>query len=134
MKAHFRKIKVAAKEVLVVHLEGKVDIDSCDLFRQACRGPLWGRPVLFNLQSLSCIGSSGLRLFLESMNDLAKSNGSDVRFCAVRSDFTHVLEATPLGFRPRFEAEADAIHSYHFDQGELVRPVLASETDRSLEG
>ena len=116
MKAHFRKINVGAKEVLLVHLDGKIYIESCDLFRQACRGPLGGRPVLFNLQTLSCIGSNGLRLFLEAMNDLSKSSGSDVRFCAVRSDFTHVLEATPLGRRPRFESEADALRSYHFDQ------------------
>lgn len=119
MHAKFRKEDVVAngfkKEVMVVHLSGSIDAESVDLFRQACRGPLGGRPVLFHLGRLTYVGSTGLRAFLECLNDLTKSPGSDVRFCEVRNDFRHILEATPLRRRPCLESEIVAVDSYRFE-------------------
>lgn len=119
MQAKFRKEDVVAngikKEVVVVHLSGSIAAESVDLFRQACRGPLGGRPVLFHLGQLTYVGSTGLRAFLECLNDLTKSHGSDVRFCEVRNDFRHILEATPLRRRPCLDGELLAIDSYRFE-------------------
>ncbi len=103
---------MSQKEILIVHLSGNIDAESVDLFRQACRGPLGGRPVLFNLGNLSFVGSSGLRPFLESLNDLTKTAGSDVRFCEVRNDFRQILSATPLGTRPCLVNETSGVESY----------------------
>lgn len=100
------------KEVVIVHLSGEIDAESVDLFRQACRATLSGRSVLFNFENLSFVGSTGLRPFLESLNDLTKTDGSDVRFCEVRSDFRQILLATPLGRRPSLVNEASGIESY----------------------
>ena len=125
MQAKFRKEMVHAsvgmKEVFVVHLSGSIDVESVDLFRQACRGPLGGRPVLFHLGALSYVGSTGLRPFLESLYALTKHEGSDVRFCEVRRDFRQILEATPLGRRPFLDAENAAVDSYRFEYVEPVR-------------
>lgn len=126
MQAKYRKETVSSsngmKEVFVVHLSGTIDADSVDLFRQACRGPLGGRPVLFHLGGLSYVGSTGLRPFLESLYALTKVAGSDIRFCEVRRDFRHILEATPLGRRPFLDGETSAIDSYRF---EYVEPAQA---------
>lgn len=135
MQAKFRKEMVHAslgmKEVFVVHLSGAIDVESVDLFRQACRGPLGGRPVLFHLGALSYVGSTGLRTFLESLYSLTKQEGSDVRFCEVRRDFRQILEATPLGRRPFLDAEGSALESYRFDYVEPVRsaPPVATEPE-----
>ncbi|CAN5518241.1 hypothetical protein BH10BDE1_BH10BDE1_14250 [soil metagenome] len=121
MQAQFKKIQVVTghgqTEIMIVHLIGQIEADSVDLFRQACRGPLGGRPVIFNMTKLSIVGSNGLRAFLESLNDLTKVKGSDVRFCEVRNDLRHILEATPLGRRPMMATEEDAIQSYRITQG-----------------
>jgi anti-anti-sigma factor len=121
MQAQFRKVQLMIAqiemEVLVVHLSGQIDAESVDLFRQACRGPLGGRPVVFQMANLSIVGSSGLRAFLECLNNLTKVKGSDVRFCEVRNDLRHILEATPLGRRPMTATEEDAIESYRLSQG-----------------
>lgn len=119
MKATFRKHVILSpnlqKEIMIVHLSGSIDVESVDLFRQACRGPLGGRPVLFNLENLSFVGSTGLRPFLESLNDLTKTTGSDVRFCEVRNDFRQILAATPLGRRPCLLNEASGVESYRIE-------------------
>lgn len=119
MKAAFRKHVIlsmtAQKEILIVHLSGQIDAESVDLFRQACRGPLGGRPVLFQMGSLSFVGSTGLRPFLESLNDLTKEAGSDVRFCDVRNDFRQILMATPLGRRPCLENEKAGVESFRLE-------------------
>ncbi len=119
MKASFRKHVILSqthqKEVLIVHLSGGIDAESVELFRQACRGPLGGRPVLFNFENLTFVGATGLRPFLESLNDLTKTQGSDVRFCEVRNDFRQILAATPLGRRPCLTTEANGIESYRID-------------------
>jgi anti-anti-sigma factor len=119
MKATFRKhvllSPTAQKEILVVCLSGSIDVESVDLFRQACLGPLDGRPVLFNFEALSFVGSTGLRPFLESLNDLTKTAGSDVRFCEVRNDFRQILLATPLGRRPCLSNETSGVESYRIE-------------------
>ena len=134
MQAKFRKEEVQVngrtKEIMIVHLGGSIDAQSVDLFRQACRGPLGGRPVLFHLGGLTYVGSTGLRAFLECLNDLTKSAGSDVRFCEVRNDFRHILEATPLGRRPCLDGELLAIDSFRFEYAPLDQGV----GDLSAEG
>lgn len=119
MKATFRKHVIlsiqAQKEILIVSLCGQIDVESVDLFRQACRGPLSGRPVLFSLESLTFVGSSGLRPFLESLNDLTKVPGSDVRFSNVRNDFRQILMATPLGRRPCYDNEKIGLESFRHE-------------------
>ncbi len=126
MKASFRKHLILSiqsqKEILIVQLSGQINVESVDLFRQACDGPLAGRSVLFSLDSLSFVGSTGLRPFLEALNNLTKIIGGDVRFCEVRNDFKQILMATPIGRRPCYSSEKTGIESFRHEFLPMAMP------------
>jgi len=115
MEASFKSVQAFGKSLTIVHLAGRTEVESVALFRQACRGPLIGKNILFNFQKLNFTGSMGLRSFLESLHFLATDQGTDVRFCCVSPDFRLVLDATPLRFRPSFATETLGVASYEFE-------------------
>lgn len=115
MEASFKSVVAFGKSVTVVHLNGRTEVESVALFRQACRGPLVGKNIIFNFQKLNFVGSMSLRSFLESLHFLATDSSTDVRFCNVSPDFRLVLDATPLRFRPSFVAEDVAIASFEYE-------------------
>lgn len=115
MEASFKSVQAFGKTLTIVHLVGRTEVESVALFRQACRGPLVGKNILFNFQKLNFVGSMSLRSFLESLHFLATDQATDVRFCCVSPDFRLVLDATPLRFRPSFTTESQGVSSYEFE-------------------
>jgi anti-anti-sigma regulatory factor len=126
MEASFKSVEAFGKSLTIVHLSGRTEIESVALFKQACRGPLLGKDLLFNFQKLNFVGSMSLRSFLESLHFLATDLKTDVRFCCVSPDFRLVLDATPLRFRPSFTTEAQGVSSYEY---EAPRMVVSSPLD-----
>jgi anti-anti-sigma factor len=112
LQAIFQERHLETGRVAIVRLRGRVDIESTDLFRRACREALSGARVLFDFSKLSFVGSTGLLAFLESLNELALRSDTDIRFMQVSSDFRRVLEATPLGHRPYYDDENMAIRGF----------------------
>ena len=124
MEATFKSVEAFGKSLTIVHLSGRTEVESVALFRQACRGPLLGKNILFNFQKLGFVGSMSLRSFLESLHFLATDLKTDVRFCCVSPDFRLVLDATPLRFRPSFVTESQGVSSYEYEAPRmLVKPV-----------
>jgi anti-anti-sigma regulatory factor len=120
MEATFKSVEVFGKSLTIVHLVGRTEVESVALFRQACRGPLLGKNILFNFQKLNFVGSMSLRSFLESLHFLATDLKTDVRFCSVSPDFRLVLDATPLRFRPSFATESQGISSYEYEAPRML--------------
>lgn len=125
MEATFKAVEAFGKSLTIVHLAGRTEVESVALFRQACRGPLLGKNVLFNFQKLNFVGSMSLRSFLESLHFLAVDQRTDVRFCCVSPDFRLVLDATPLRFRPSFVNESQAVSSYEYEAPRVSFPAVA---------
>lgn len=119
LQAIFQEMHLETGRVAIVRLRGRVDIESTDLFRRACREALSGARVLFDFSKLSLVGSTGLLSFLESLNELALRDDTDIRFMQVSSDFRRVLEATPLAHRPYYDDESLAIRG--FDMVSVLR-------------
>ena len=124
LQAIFQERQSETGRVAIVRLRGRVDIESTDLFRRACREALSGTRVLFDFSKLSLVGSTGLLSFLEALTELALRNDTDIRFFQVSSDFRRVLEATPLAHRPYYEDENLAIRD--FDTQSVLRAKDAS--------
>ncbi len=126
MEATFKSVEVFGKALTIIYLSGRTEVESVALFRQACRGPLLGKNLLFNFHKLNFVGSMSLRSFLESLHFLATNESTDVRFCGVSPDFRLVLDATPLRFRPSFSSEMQGISSFEYLAPRMVSPVVAT--------
>lgn len=101
-----------AGDCVVVHLIGKLDVETAVPFRRACMEHLAGKKVIFNFKDLNFVGSSGILPFLETMQDFLRINPNGFRFCAVGSEFKKVLSATVLGAVEIFENESLAAVSF----------------------
>jgi anti-anti-sigma factor len=96
-------------EVVVVHLMGRIDIETSPPFRNTFLKQLRGRKVVFNLQNLSFVGSSGLIPFFESIYEFGKINEHALRFSCVGLEFRKLMNATPLSNFHFYEQESQAI-------------------------
>lgn len=126
MEALFTSVQAFGKSLTIVHLAGRTEVESVALFRQACRGSLIGKNILFNFQKLNFVGSMSLRSFLESLYFLATDEGTDIRFCCVSPDFRLVLDATPLRFRPSFLSESQGVSSFKYEVPRMSVPTHSS--------
>lgn len=122
MEASIENLVVNKKLVVVVNLTGRTETESVERFRQACRAVLPGKSIIFNFKSLSFVGSVSLRGFLEAIHSLSQAAETDVRFCALSADFSMVLSATPLRFRPIYSDLDSALASFSFEMPKIETP------------
>lgn len=83
-------------EVWVIHLSGRLDVETAEPFRKACLNHLHGKKVVFDFRMLSFVGSSGILPFLETMQEYAGKNADAFKFSGVGPEFKKVFAATPL--------------------------------------
>lgn len=89
--------KLEKKEgVTIIHLSGRIDFESADRFRESSLKILKDQNLIFNLESLSFVGSSGITPFLETINDLYSQNKEGLKFCKVGVEFRKIFEASTL--------------------------------------
>lgn len=97
---------------VIVHLIGRLDVETAGPFRQVCLSQLTDKKVIFNFRNLSFVGSSGILPFLETMQDFMRINRQGMRFCGVGSEFRKVLAATSLNAVEVFENEIVAASTF----------------------
>jgi len=108
-------------EVMVIHLSGRLDVETAEPFRDACLSHLNGKKVVFDFKSLNFVGSSGIIPFLEAMQVYASTNTGIFRFSGVGTEFRRVFAATPLHTVEIFETHVQAVDA-------LLRPVIPDAT------
>lgn len=99
-------------EVVVVHLLGRLDIETAEPFKQACWKYLLNKKVVFNFRGLSFVGSSGILPFLETMQSFAEASQERFKFCEMGVEFRKVFAASPLSAIEVFEQENHAIRAF----------------------
>lgn len=102
--------------VYVVSLAGQLDFESADALRAQCRRAFPAKKVIFNLQELNFVGSSGLTPFLELLGEMKKNLGKDVKLCAVNRDFLRLFEGGDLAQIEVYENEDKAHNAFIFSQ------------------
>lgn len=99
-------------EVVVVHLSGRLDVETAEPFREACLKRLFGQKVVFDLRELSFVGSSGILPWLETMQSFAARNAHAFKLSGVSSEFRRVFSATPLATIEVYDSEAHAVQAF----------------------
>ncbi|MCB9026806.1 MAG: STAS domain-containing protein [Bdellovibrionaceae bacterium] len=89
--------KVEIKEgVTVFHLSGRIDFEAADRFRETCLRMPQDQKLVFNLESLSFVGSCGITPFIETMQDLFLQNQGRLKLCRVGVEFRKVIESSKI--------------------------------------
>lgn len=91
------KIKVQKTEdMVIIKLIGCLNYESIDPFHKACLKYFPEKKVIFNLERLNFVGSSGITSFLDMMTSLLKMNKEGVRLCCVGSEFQRIFQTSPI--------------------------------------
>lgn len=105
-------------DVTVVHLAGKVDLEKSQFFRDVCLRELTGKKVVFCLEKLQFVGSSGIQTLFRAFGEmLAVGPHSRVKLAGVKTDFLRVLNYTAVSGLDVHEDIGKAVLS--FETGEI---------------
>ena len=107
MKAFIRKNN---NNIFIIDLKGEVDFASAEPFYQTCMSKLSQKNIIFNLKSLSFVGSDGLSSFMNTIKDLKKK--SSLQFCCVGSEFKRVFAKSEIKDIAIYEDEQSATAAF----------------------
>lgn len=102
--------------IFVVSLAGQLDFESADALRNRCKQIFTDKKVIFNLEALNFVGSSGLTPFLDLLRDMKKSLGKNVKICSPQKDFVRLFETGDLSQIEVYENEEKAHNAFVFAQ------------------
>lgn len=97
-------------EIVIVRLKGHFDFESVDSFNQTCEKYLQNQKVIFNLERLNFVGSSGLDSFMETLKKIKST--SFLRMCHVSNEFRLVFDSCYLKNLEIYENENLAKNSF----------------------
>lgn len=96
MKTKIRKIG----DTVVICMDGKLDYEiqgnlKQDLTKLASglKSDVAPKKIIFNLENLEFVGSSGISSFVQSLQEINNSSSIKPRYCNVRSEFQRVMKA-----------------------------------------
>ena len=85
--------RVESKDVYtIIHISGRLDIDKIAQFRRVCMTSLKGKKVIFSLDKLSFVGSTGIAQFFQTFKDLNDTNEKQCRIVGLNNDFKRVSD------------------------------------------
>lgn len=103
-------------EVTIFELEGHLDFETTQQFRTTCESYMRKKnnsQIIFNLEKLKFVGSSGIHQFIKVLKDF---NNSEARpkICHLSSEFEKVFKAYQTSRHPFdiYEDERQAIDSF----------------------
>ena len=99
-------------EVTVVHLEGRLNLDVIAPFKHAIE-KLGDEKIVFNLESLSFVGSTGITSFVETIEKFAGTNPYGTKLCGVGSEFRKIFDAGETHGLEIYESQISAETSYY---------------------
>lgn len=74
-------------EVTVVALKGRLEIEKTHAFRQACLSSLKGKKVVFCMQDLNFVGSTGIQSYFQIIREFSHGNAVRAKVAALKPDF-----------------------------------------------
>ena len=111
MQALFHK----AGNVLVVRLIGQIDFESADLFDKAMNRRFFSEKLIFNMEKLSFVGSSGLTPFVGTIIRMANMNRHGISICGLSTEFRRMIETRATRPIRVFHGEHDAIRAHQIE-------------------
>ncbi|MBX2986550.1 MAG: STAS domain-containing protein [Bdellovibrionaceae bacterium] len=85
-------------DVTVVQVSGQLNLEQNESFRHACLKSLQSQRVVFCLDGLKFVGSSGIQGFFRALGEVNDLNPHGVKISGVKQDFLRVLQYTmPAG-------------------------------------
>ncbi len=104
-------------EVTIITLQGSLDIERTQPFREACIKHLLNKKVVFNMENVSFVGSTGLQAFLETIRLMSEESQHGLKVVGVRAEFKRIfmnMEFNKLQFHDSENTALEAFKKIDF--------------------
>ncbi len=81
-------------EWTVVQISGRIELEKTHAFREACLQSLQDEKVIFLLDRLQFVGSTGMTEFFECLYDVESMKGCGVKLVGLSADFKRFVTVT----------------------------------------
>lgn len=99
-------------EVVVVTINGRLDIDKTHPFKEACFKNLLDKKVVFNLQQLNFVGSTGIQNFFQAIQEINSKNKYGLRIAGMTPDFLRLWSVRSSQDLAIYESTNIAVQSF----------------------
>lgn len=99
-------------DVTVVQITGQLSIESNVNFRNVCLRAFSHQRVVFSLDGLQFVGSSGIQGFFRALHEIHQGNRYGVRISGLKPDFVRVLQYTTISNLEIHESVETAVQSF----------------------
>lgn len=99
-------------EVTIITLKGPLEIERTQPFREVCIKHLLNKKVVFNMESVAFVGSTGLQAFLETIRLLSEESQHGLKVVGVRPEFRRIFMNLEFQRLQIHESEATALLSF----------------------
>lgn len=108
MEAKLKKIG----EISVVHIQGALQIEKTQAFRQICEKHFVGQKVIFNMDGASFVGSNGIQHFIDAMKLITANEVGLLKLVGLKPEFKRIFGNLDMKGLQIHESESEAIMSF----------------------
>lgn len=83
-------------DVSVVFVSGQLEMEKTKQFRQIAESAISNSKVIFSLDNLSFVGSSGIQIFFNTISELKTKHQKNCRIVGLKNDFKRILTFSQL--------------------------------------
>jgi len=98
-------------EFSIVSIQGPLEIEKTQPFRDVCRKHLLGQKVIFNMAATHFVGSTGIQSFIETLRILSLESLAPVCLVGLKSEFKRIFSNLEIRGLEVHETETDAMTS-----------------------
>lgn len=102
-------------EIAIITIQGPLDIEKTQGFREVCLRHFLGKKVIFNMEKTSFVGSTGLQAFLETVRTLSEENQHGLRVVGVQAEFKRIFQNLEIQRLQMHESEEGAMSSFVYE-------------------
>lgn len=107
-------------DITVISLSGRMNIEKAAFLRNTCIKKFQNKKVIFCLNALHFVGSSGIQTFFQMMEELKATYGCEVKMAGLNTDFKRLWQygqRSPLEIHDNIEK---ALGSFQRPQVEII--------------
>lgn len=101
-------------EVMIITIQGSLDIEKTQPFREVCLRHFLGKKTVFNMEKASFVGSTGLQAFIETVRTLSEENSHGLKVVGVQPEFKRIFQNLEIQKLQICDTEEVALSSFAF--------------------
>ena len=109
-------------EIAIVSINGPLDIERTQPFRDACVRHFLGHKVIFNLEKANFVGSTGINSFVEALRIVSAKTSKGLKIVGLKTEFRRIFANIEIQGLEICDTENGAIESYNHPA--VVTPVV----------